>query len=83
MEALASLKGYKMKGEGAHKELIDYVCEEFGFEEGSRLFLQEMRNYRNRISYEGFMIKENYVSQNEEKIEDIVHRLFKHLEDDL
>ncbi len=75
MESLISLEGVKIKGEGAHKELIDYVCEKYNFELQIKYFLQDMRDYRNRISYEGFMIKSNYVIQNIEKIENIIKTL--------
>jgi len=68
MEALNYIDGFKTKGEGAHKELIDRVCKNNGLDESIRQFLQEMREYRNRISYEGFMIKPGYITQNNKKI---------------
>ena len=57
LEALSFIRGIKMKGEGAHQELIDYISEQYHFDEQTRTFLQEMRDYRNRISYEGFIIQ--------------------------
>lgn len=75
MEAITSLKGIKIKGEGAHQELIDYISKEYSFDESIRLFLQQIRDYRNRISYEGLNIKENYILQNKKKIETIIKRL--------
>ena len=75
MEALAFLEGVKIKGEGAHQELIDYICKKHGFEESARIFIQEMRDYRNRISYEGFMANPTHITANKEKIESIVSRL--------
>ena len=76
MEACALKMGIKIKGEGAHQELIDYVSKQFKFSEHTRIFLQQMRDYRNRISYEGFMINKNYIELNEKRIKDIIGRLF-------
>ena len=56
IEAITLTMGIKFKGEGAHQELIDYVSKTCSLGEQTRQFLQEMRDYRNRISYEGFMI---------------------------
>lgn len=79
LEAIACKQGVKVRGEGAHKELIDYVAKRYGLEEGTRRFLQQMREYRNRISYEGFVVKENYLSANKEKIESIIETLIVRL----
>ncbi len=75
MEALTLLEGVKMKGEGAHCELIDHVCENYNISETEREFLQQMRNYRNRISYEGFSVKSEYIERNESRINGIIIRL--------
>ena len=40
-----------------------------------RQLLQQMKEYRNRIFYEGFMINENYIKLNKEKIQDIIKKL--------
>src|SRR3989338_5582348 len=53
MEALILKEGIKIKGEGAHQELIDYVARQRKIDEQMRQFLQQMRDYRNQISYEG------------------------------
>lgn len=76
MEALTSIEGVKIKGEGAHQEIIDYICEQYNLGEAIRQFIQELRDYRNRISYEGFMIKQSYIEKNYQKIEQIISRLF-------
>src|SRR3989344_1829299 len=80
MEDLALSEGVKIKGEGAHQELIDYIAEKYGFNEKIRLFLQQMRDYRNRISYEGFMINKNYIMLNRELILEVIDKLFEKLE---
>ena len=72
MDAIAALDGVKAKGEGAHQELIDYVSKAKGLDEQTRLFLQQMRDYRNRIAYEGFAISKNYIVTNKERIESLI-----------
>ncbi|MBI2672876.1 hypothetical protein HYX19_01325 [Candidatus Woesearchaeota archaeon] len=80
MDALSMVNGIKIKGEGAHQELIDYVAKQYNFDEQTRQFLQRMRNYRNRISYEGFMVHKNYITSNQEKIKKIIKKLFDELD---
>jgi len=75
MEALTLKKGIKIKGEGSHQELIEYIAKGNIINEQMRQLLQQMREYRNRISYEGFMINENYIKLNKEKIQDIIKKL--------
>ena len=80
LEALTMREGIKVKGEGAHQELIEYVAKQKKIDEQTRQFLQQMRDYRNRISYEGFMIPKNYITLNKEKIQNILTHLFGMLE---
>ena len=61
MESLSLLEGIKIKGEGAHQELIDYICKKYNFKKSEWIFLHELRDYRNRISYEGFNINVDYI----------------------
>ena len=77
MESLLYLKGVKMKGEGAHYETIEYVCKEYNLNEASRIFLQNMREYRNRIAYEGFSIQESYIRLNNKQIKQILKILLE------
>lgn len=74
MDAISSLDGIKAKGDGAHKELIDYIAKTYTFEEQLKEFLQQMRDYRNRIAYEGFSIHKNYILNNDEKIVMIIKK---------
>jgi hypothetical protein len=76
LEALTLKIGVKFKGDGAHRELIDFISEKY-LTENSRIFLQEMREYRNSISYEGFIINPEYIGQNEKKINEIIEKLLK------
>ena len=75
MEALTLLEGVKMKGDGAHCELIDFVCEKYDMDETKRNFLQQLRTYRNRISYEGFSVKADYIEINESRINEIIAQI--------
>jgi uncharacterized protein YutE (UPF0331/DUF86 family) len=77
MEVLSLIKGIKARGEGAHQELIDYIAKEYNFDEQTRQFLQKMRDYRNRISYEGFTVHKNYITLNQEKINEIIKKLIQ------
>ena len=76
MESLTLKEGIKIRGEGAHQELIDYICKKYKFTESDHIFIQEMRDFRNRISYEGFIVNENYISVNLEKINRIIKTLY-------
>ncbi len=75
MEAISVSLGKKVKGRGAHAQLISFICEEFELGSGLEQFLQELRKYRNRISYEGFFIEKDYLDRNEEKIEGVIEKL--------
>ena len=75
MEAITSAEGTKFRGEGAHQELIDYICRNYKQKESIRIFLQELRDYRNRIAYEGFAVTIEYIKANSEKIEKIISEL--------
>jgi len=75
LEALSFIEGIKIKGEGAHQELIDHICKKYSIEESTRIFLQGMRDFRNRISYEGFMVNENYIKTNQDNIKEIIKKL--------
>lgn len=79
MEALAIKDGVKIKGEGAHQELIEYTTKKLELNEQTRRFLQQIRDYRNRISYEGLMINKNYINLNKKRIQDIIKILFEKL----
>ena len=76
LEAITIKRGIKIKGEGAHQELIDYAAKKQIIDEESRKFLQQMRDYRNRIYYEGFMVHSNYTKLNKERIKKIIKNLF-------
>lgn len=76
LEVITLKEGIKVRGEGAHQELIDYVTKQKIIDEKIRIFLQEMRDYRNRIAYEGFNVNKNYILLNKVGIEKIIKHLF-------
>lgn len=75
LEAITLQKGIKVKGEGAHQELIDFITREYELGAQIRQFLQQLRDYRNRISYEGFIVQGQYISINQKKIKGIIIQL--------
>lgn len=75
LDAIAALEGTKFKGDGAHAELIEYVCKTRALNEMTRLFLQELREFRNRIQYEGFAVTQEYIARNAVRIETILRTL--------
>jgi hypothetical protein len=79
MESFSTLKGIKFSGINAHKELIDYICEEI-FSIHDKNFLQNLRQFRNQISYEGFNVSEDFLIRNIERIEGYIKRLIKEIE---
>lgn len=80
LEAITLQEGVKIKGEGAHQELIDYVARKHHLPENERLFLQQIREYRNKISYEGFAVDPEFMERNDEKIKRILEKLFRIIE---
>ncbi len=75
LEALTIKEGVKVKGEGAHQELIEHIAKSHNLSEQTRQFLQQLRDYRNRISYEGFMVNAQFIRTNTSRIRSIVTEL--------
>jgi hypothetical protein len=75
LEAALLEEGIKIKGEGAHKELIEYAVKRRLVSEQERVFLQQMKDHRNRISYEGFSVSITYIANNQQKIVEIIKRM--------
>ena len=77
LESFAYRDGVKTRGDGAHQVLIDFICQKYQLGESIRIFLQDLREYRNRISYEGFTLSEHYLREHEKKIEQIILKLME------
>jgi len=79
MEAVLLKDGFKIKGEGAHKEIIGTLLDLKIIDDQKHTFLQTMRDYRNRVSYEGFMVHKNYIDLNEDLINKTIVLFFQYL----
>ncbi len=70
------LDGYKTMGEGAHKRMIDYLKDNYNeFDSHEILLIDDLRIIRNKIAYDGFFVKENYIDRNLKNIHNIIERL--------
>ncbi len=77
ISALALLEGSKTQGEGAHQDLIDYLRANYKEKFGEHLLylLEELRIIRNKIEYDGFFVKAEYLERNQKYLEKIIQRL--------
>lgn len=76
ISALLLLDGYKTYGEGAHKRVIDYLEKNYKqFLDYEISTINELRIIRNRISYDGFFVQEDYINRKKEVIEAIINKL--------
>lgn len=70
------LDGYKTYGEGAHKRLIEYA--EKNYREFSKYeisLIDNLRNTRNKIAYDGFFVEKDYIERKKKDIEAIIRKL--------
>jgi uncharacterized coiled-coil DUF342 family protein len=74
-ESFSLEKGVKFSGEGAHKELLNFVAQEKALPEKKRIFLQELREYRNRINYEGLELPKYFLNMPEKNIQEFIRIL--------
>jgi hypothetical protein len=72
------LDGYKTFGEGAHKNLIEYLKSNYSELNDSQIALiDDLRIIRNKISYDGFFVTQDYLKRKLKYIEDIILKLKK------
>ena len=68
--------GFKTTGEGAHKELVDYLSQHYpSFSEQEIKVIDELRFLRNKIAYDGFFITFDYVERNNNSFKGSIHKL--------
>jgi len=70
------LDGYKSIGEKAHKRQVEYL--EANYKEFSKAeitLMDDLRITRNKIAYDGFFVKENYVDRKLADILKIIDKL--------
>ncbi len=72
------LDGYKTYGEGAHKELIEYIQEHYTqFTQQEIQLVDKLRTIRNKIAYDGFFVNPDFVTRNKEVINLIITKAKK------
>lgn len=76
MSIILLLDGYKTWGEGAHKKQIEYIEENYQqFNKSEIVLIDELRINRNKIAYDGFFVKENYIDRKLPSIKEIIRKL--------
>ncbi|MBI2085307.1 MAG: hypothetical protein HYT71_02220 [Candidatus Aenigmarchaeota archaeon] len=76
MTAIMLLDGFKTTGEGAHKSLILYLNNNYEeFSEYEINLIDELRITRNKIEYDGFFVKYDYVQRKKEHIISVISKL--------
>ncbi|MBI1978660.1 MAG: hypothetical protein HYS62_01200 [Candidatus Aenigmarchaeota archaeon] len=82
--AILLVDGFKTEGEGAHKRLIDYLNVNYKqFSQYEISLIDDLRIIRNRIAYEGFFVKEDYLERKRKDISSIITKLVNILKDKL
>ena len=70
------LDGFKSVGEEAHKKLIEYFGENYKYLESSEIILiDELRVLRNKITYDGFFVGQDFLERNIGTIKDTINKL--------
>lgn len=70
------LDGYKTVGEGAHKKQIEYLEENYKeFNKIDIALIDDLRIIRNKIAYDGFFVKQNYIERKLSDIQEVIKKL--------
>lgn len=76
MSALLLLDGFRTLGEGVHKEIIEYISNNYQEFTAKELeTIDDMRITRNKIAYDGFFVTPDYLRRNKELIFGIINKL--------
>ena len=76
--ALMAMDGYKTL---SHEALVVYLKEFYKeFAEHETVFIDQLRQLRNKIVYKGFFVEKDYLDRNEKQIMEIVAKIRKLLE---
>lgn len=76
MSIIILLDGYKMYGEGSHKNLIQYIQKNYKqLTEYEILLIDELRITRNKIAYDGFFVEKEYLKNKSDEIMTIIKKL--------
>ncbi len=71
------LDGFKTVGEGAHNKQIDYLKKYKDFSQSEIKLMDNLRIIRNRVSYDGFFVKEDYIDRKLPDVLKIIEKLKK------
>jgi len=72
------LDGYKTIGEGAHKRMIEYLEANYKqFSKSEIYFIDDLRIVRNKIAYDGFFVKKDFIDTKLKSIQGIIEKLKK------
>ncbi len=81
LSVILLLDGYKTYGEGAHKKLIGYLKNNYAEFDGYETFLiDDLRNVRNKIAYDGFFVEKDYIKRKLGDIKKIIKKLMRTIE---
>lgn len=70
------LDGYKTLGEGAHRELIEYLQTNYKEINQSEIeLIEKLRKIRNKIAYDGFFVNFEFIERNKNQIINITTKL--------
>jgi hypothetical protein len=70
------LDGYRVIGESAHKKQIAYLEANYKeFNKDEIILLDDLRIIRNKISYDGFFVKEDYINRKMGSLYKIIEKL--------
>lgn len=73
LSVILLLDGYKTTGEGAHRKMIEYIELHYSeFDRADISLIDELRIVRNKISYDGFFVKEDYIQRKKLHIQKII-----------
>jgi len=81
--ALLLIGGLKTMGEYAHKDLIDYLINYKEFTESDIVFMNDLRIKRNNSSYDGKKIDPSYLTNNKNRILELIEKLKKKIKNNL
>ena len=79
IEAIDAVEGIKFIGEGAHFLAIKDLCKRYNLSKSDEVLMQELREYRNRVAYEGFFVNKEYILSNQKRINYLIKNLLKKL----
>jgi hypothetical protein len=70
------LDGYKIRGEKAHKRLFEYISRNYvEFNDSEIALMDELRVLRNRIAYDGFFVKDDYIKRKKGMVLELIEKL--------